>query len=643
MNSYKIAVIIAGIDQSYQNTILNGIEAAAAECSIDVVTFVSFSGIMGNPKHDTGEFNIFNLPDFRNFDGAILLTNTIAYQPVISDILLRIRAAGIPAVSIDNDIDGFYYIGSDNSKAMRDITEHFIHHHGSTKFNYVSGPFDNPESADRLEAFLTVLRENDIEIEEQRIYYGDFRGPSGKAAVKYFLESELEMPQVIICANDAMAVSVMNALSDASYSVPDDIYVSGFDNAYSAHNYPIELTSVDRPLMLSGSLACKTLYNHFKDIAQSEKVILDMHPKFTESCGCSRTLIRDIDTFKSLNYENFSRFENALDCTSFFNRMSCKLSECYNLSEYIAAIKPFIAELNPQELYICLCSDWNNDVENHSSPAEYGNSAYTIKGYTETVSVPIAYKDGKFLDISEFPSKQILPDAASSYQKGLFFYILPLHFGERCLGYMITRNCNIPTNSSMFQTWCLNMSNSIENIRKIISLDYAVKRLDKLYTLDTFSGINNRNGFVQQTAKVYNECVENGSSIMLMFIDLDGLKKINDTYGHSIGDNAIHDIADVMKRACTNGEIFCRFGGDEFIVFGADYTEADAAVLSEKINLYIEEINTSGRNPFHLSASLGYYITKAVEGADIFQFVTVADNVMYHEKRKKKLSKYLKS
>ncbi len=641
MNSYKIAVIIAGIDQSYQSAILSGIEASAAEYSINVETFVSFSGIMGNPKHDTGEFNIFNLPDFNNFDGAILLTNTIAYQPVISNILLRIKEAGIPAVSIDNDIDGFYYIGSDNYKAMRDITEHFIKHHNITSFNYVSGPYDNPESADRLEAFLSVLHENNVEIEDQRIYYGDFRGPSGKAAVKYFLESGLEMPQAIICANDAMAVSVMNALSDAGYSVPDDIFVSGFDNIYSTHNYPIELTSVDRPLMISGGLACQALYNHFKGISQPQKVILDMHPKFTESCGCARTLIRDIDAFKELNYENFSKFESALDFTAFFNRMTCKLSECYNLAEYVEAIKPFIAELDPQELYICLCSDWNSNSDD--SPAEYCNAPYTVEGYTESVSVPIAYKNGEFIEVSDFPSKQILPQIAQENECGCLFYILPLHFGERCLGYMITRNCNIPTNNSMFQTWCINISNSIENIRKIICMDYAVKRLDKLYTLDTFSGIFNRNGFVQETAKVYNDCVETGKSIMLMFIDLDGLKKINDTYGHNIGDNAIHDIADVMKQSCTNGEIFCRFGGDEFIVFGADYTEEDAMLLSGKINLNIEKINASGKNPFRLSASLGYYITKAVEGADIFQFVTVADNVMYHEKRKKKLSKYLKS
>lgn len=643
LNCYKIAVIIAGINESYQSAILSGIEASAAKYSFNIDTFVSFSGIMGNQKHDTGEFNIFNLPDFSDYDGAILLTNTIAYQPVIRNILSRIKDAAIPAVSIDNDIDGFYYIGSDNDKAMRDVVNHFIHHHGFTRFNYISGPADNPESADRLDAFLSVLHENNITVEDERIYYGDFRAASGKTAAKHFLESHLEMPQAIICANDAMAVSVMKTLSDAGYCVPDDIAVSGFDNTYSARNYPTKLTTVDRPLKRSGSLACTVLHNHFSGIRQERCLTLELQPKFTESCGCSITISHDVETFKKLNYKNFAKFENAIEYTSFFNRMSCKFSECYNLSEYIEAINPFISELNPQELYICLCSDWNSDSSDHLFPAEYENAPFTVEGYTQTVTVPIAYKNGEFIDVEQFPSKQILPDCAGCGEHGHMFYLAPLHFGERCLGYIAARNCSIPTNSSMFHTWCINISNSIENIRKITCLDYAVQRLEKLYTLDTFTGINNRNGFVKETTRIYNQCADTGAFVMLMFIDLDGLKRINDAYGHSVGDNAIMDIADVIRCSCTEGEVFCRFGGDEFIIFGADYTEDDALLLSGKINLNIEKINSSKRNPFRLSASLGYYITKAIQGADIFQFVTLADKMMYKEKRKKNLSKYLKS
>lgn len=121
-----------------------------------------------------------------------------------------------------------------------------------------------------------------------------------------------------------------------------------------------------------------------------------------------------------------------------------------------------------------------------------------------------------------------------------------------------------------------------------------------------------------------------------MFIDLDGLKTINDTYGHDVGDTAICYIADVLIKSCSHGEVFCRYGGDEFIVFAADYTETDSAALTAEIRSNIDKINDSGSNPFVLSASIGYVIDVPEENEDIFDFVNKADKVMYEEKKRKK-------
>lgn len=639
MNTYKIAVIIAGIDQSYQKTILNGIASSAAECSFNISAFASFSGTMGNPGHDSGELNIFQLPDFRNFDGAILLTNTIDYPPVVSDILERIKEAGIPAVSIDNDVPYLYHIGIDNKTAMRSITEHLINIHGFTKFNYISGPADNPESAVRLNAFLEVLRENDISIDDDRIFYGDFRAPSGRAAIEYFIKQGLDMPQAIICANDVMAASAINRLALEGYSVPDDIAVTGFDNTYSTHNYQVELTSVDRPLALSGRLACKMLFNRLRNIPQERNVILNMSTRFTESCGCSANSLNDLNEFKEMNFRNYTKFEKSQEFMSTLNKLSCALLGCNNFNDYAHSLKKFVAEIDPEEFYFCLCSNWNSDSAATSQSTKITD---VPKDYTDELLVPIAYINGSFYDAGKVSKTDILPQLSNSETCGKFYYHIPLHFGERCLGYMIIYNTKLNLNTSIFETFCINLSNSLENIRKLTCLEYAVDTLGKLYTQDSFSGIYNRNGFVQATENVYTSCIEQKRSIMLMFIDLDGLKKINDTYGHSIGDNAICNIADVLTESCTNNEIFCRFGGDEFIIFAADYSDSDAQKLSQRIKDNISKINKSNVNPFKLSASTGYVIAKPGKDEDIFNFVTAADKIMYIEKRKKKLSRYLK-
>ncbi len=639
----RIAVIIEEIGQSYQSTILSGINQGAKEFGLNMAAFTSFSGDMNNPRHDMGEFNIFRLSDFKDFDGAILLTNTLSYKPVVSDIIERIKRAGIPAVSIDNDISGFYYIGSDNFSAMRSITEHMIKVHGFTRFAYISGPGGNPESSERLAAFCTVLEENGLEIADDAIYYGDFRSPTGKMAVDHFLEALPELPQAIICANDVMAASAITTLRSHGYSVPDDIAVTGFDNTYNNHNYLVELTSVDRPLELSGLLACQMLYNHLNKIPQDRKLLLNMTPHFTESCGCSHNALSDVSELKELNFRNYSNFENVQLYMSVLNRMSTQLLACNSFEDYINTLRRTALEIHPDEFYFCLCDNWNIESSIDTSMTLDGVDNSVPMAYTDEVTIPIAYVNGRFINCDKIKSKNVFPPPAENGKSGKLYYITPLHFGERCLGYMIIRSTRHELQNIMFETFVINICNSLENMRKLMCLEYAVNRLGNLYVQDTFSGIFNRNGFVHATNDIYHECIEKQRSIMLMFIDLDGLKGINDTYGHSTGDKAICCIADVLRESCCSGEIFCRFGGDEFIVFGADYNDEMAEDLTAVIQNNIKHINDSAMYPFNLSASAGYFIATPKIGEDIFYFVTEADKKMYNEKRKKKHSNYLKS
>ena len=637
MTKRRIAVIVAGMDQSYQKSILNGLESAAAECMLDFTVFASFSGTMGNPRHDKGEFAIFRLPEFTDFDGAVLLTNTIDYPSVVQDIITKVRNANIPAVSIDNDIPDMMHIGIDNSSAMRKITEHFINHHGYTRFNYISGPVDNPESADRLKAFRKVLDEHGIAIDDNRIFYGDFRAPSGRSAIDFFRENNHDMPQVIICANDVMAATAINRLSELGINVPDDIAVSGFDNTYGSANFQIEITTVERPLVTTGQLACKMLYDFFNNVPHERSITLSSNPIFSESCGCGMGNSHEVSEFRELNVVNYRRFELTQTYMSRFNRLSCDLLGVNTFGEYIGCLKAFVNELDPQEFYFCLCENWDNEAFDETR-GKMGTNNDSHEFYTDTMRAMIIYKNGSFYPEVNFDRSHLLPDIANSDEAGKVYYMVPLHFSERCLGYMAIMHSTVPIHNSMFQSWCITISNSLENIRKLMSLDDAVKRLEKLYAQDTFSGIYNRNGFVQATDEIYRRCMNEGRSIMLMFIDLDGLKSINDTYGHSTGDNAICCIADVLRKSCQKNEIYCRFGGDEFIVFGADYTDEDARRLTDRINENIGKINADMNNPFMLSASTGYVITVPKPGEDLFRFVSAADQEMYEEKRKKKMS-----
>ena len=139
-------------------------------------------------------------------------------------------------------------------------------------------------------------------------------------------------------------------------------------------------------------------------------------------------------------------------------------------------------------------------------------------------------------------------------------------------------------------------------------MDAVVKELDKLYILDPLSGIYNRNGFTRNTKDLYLQCQNEKQPVMVMFLDLDGLKYINDTYGHKAGDKALRGIGQCLARICDQNEITARFGGDEFLVFATGYDDQMAKDLTVRLEKSFEAFNQTSGADFVLAASIGYHI-----------------------------------
>ena len=642
-NNIHIAVIISTIDEEYQSSILSGIRQYAFANHITLEHFVAFGNISSDIRHDIGEYNIFSLADFSRFDGVILVINTIQFADCLELVLERVRDAGIPAVCIDKDVPGLYNICIDNETAMNALMEHFILHHGYTRINYISGPADNIESVQRLRSYRNMLTRYGILVEEERIYHGHFLSKDGAAAVQKFLASPLEFPQAIVCANDNMAIAAVNALTMRGVRVPEDVAVSGFDYTYNARNYAPSLTSVERPFERVGQLACQKIMNHIQGVEQERSTILETRCRFGQSCGCSDLPVMNSDEFRKRNYFVLESFTNDVSLAS---RLASALAECDNLEDYAQNLRRFVPEFGCEEFYLCLCDSWNHGVVSDDMDDNYTVNVqpndYIVSGYGDRIVVLLAYRNGEYLDIPDFPAEEMLPGLFDSDGAMGNYYFVPLHFRERCMGYCVMKNSNFPTSSKLFHNCIMEIANSLESVRKIICLDKTARKLNRLYTIDALAGINNRNGFRIGTQQLYQYCIGAQKPVMLMFLDMDGLKSINDTYGHKAGDTAIMGMAEALRMACTNGEVCCRFGGDEFIVFGADYTEEQADLLTERIQECLRLLNEERQYPYHLATSVGYHITVPEPGTNLFQLVTIADNVMYQEKKKKKTSRYLK-
>ena len=639
----NIAVLTAGIDEEYQQNIIKGINEYAGEKNINIFYFTAYGGVLANSNYDKGEYNIFNLVNYSRFDGIIFMDNTIGALDVRKKVSEQIKNANIPAVVFDSESNPeFYNIKVDNFKAMEDVIKHVIQEHGAKKINYVSGPMENPESRQRYEAYKSVLSENGIEFEKERVYFGEFRSIDGIHAANEILDSDLEFPDAIICANDAMALTVIITLEKHGLKIPDDVIVTGFDNISAARYFCPELTTVDRPLKLLGRKACEIIQSVYngEDIQKNHTVFTN--PVFSESCGCgSQDFFQE--EMRNFKKETYNKIENCNYHISILNRMTSALADSESLENHSKIINTFLSEIKCDDFYVCLGDNWEGCFRqqiNEKSDAFDSVEEYQIEGYAKYMTVPFCRVKGSFNTMESFLSEDMYPFEISG--GGNIMYFFPLHFRERCFGYSIVLNTDIPITSMLFHTWIMNISTAIENVRKLNQLNDAIKKLDKLYVIDPLCEIYNRNGFVRSASKIFKECIVNHRKVMIMFIDMDGLKIINDEYSHKEGDFALKTFASILKSCCTNGEICARFGGDEFLIFSENFDHDMTTLLAEKINMKMKEVNNSLNKPYRIDASIGCYVTEARAEFPLFSMITKADQKMYEEKKRKKTSRYLR-
>ncbi|MDU2064654.1 MAG: GGDEF domain-containing protein [Sporomusaceae bacterium] len=144
---------------------------------------------------------------------------------------------------------------------------------------------------------------------------------------------------------------------------------------------------------------------------------------------------------------------------------------------------------------------------------------------------------------------------------------------------------------------------------------------------DKLSGLKNRNAFIRAVEMIE----ENGLAVSLFLCDVDGLKVVNDTLGHTEGDALIQRAAQVLQSFCEDGTDVFRIGGDEYVIlFYEKKTEDDLEALKRAIKLQIAAQNETASFP--LSLSIGFATTSLMV-SDFQAVLKEADHRMYEEKR----------
>lgn len=625
----KIAVVTTNTDVEYAAEILRGITDEAKKRGFDVYIFNAFVSSDETVKHNVGQYNIYSLVNLALFDGVIVFSNLIQGRKIYNMVEKRLERASMPVVGIDAPVGEHYCVGAENYRSMKSIVEHFIEFHGFTRIDYISGQSFNSDSRMRLEAYRDALREHGIAVEEKRIFHGTFSTQHGREAARAILASKEELPQAVVCGNDGIALGVCSVFRENGIRIPEQVAVSGFDNMFEARNFVPRLTTVDRALENVGREAVHKIAECLLGNCPQRMEVFPATPIFAGSCGCKYRENDSVDVIRRKYLAMVDHYEKHL---AQGNVMIEDLNDSKSFDDFLERLKRYVEELECDRFCLCLNPKL---VQELKQDREEGAKPPHTFGYPAKMTVALAYEFGGYVEYEDFPSAQMIPRIPVRQTGNHTLAFFPLNFRDVGQGYVVMQNCQFALTSPLFKSWLLNLSNSLENLRKQMNLRRMLERLDKLYVTDSLTGLYNRFGFERYTKEPFEKCRKEGRPVMMFFADLDGLKKINDRYGHDKGDIAIRAVADSLQEVCICGEVCARFGGDEYVVFGADYNEERAQRICDGFEKALEQYNEQMNQPFAVTASLGYFIVIPAEGETMEQYIDRADKRMYMQKHKR--------
>ena len=619
---YRIAFLT--VDWNYElveNTLHGLLQFTVDHPDVQICVFDCFGKDLGNDK-DRSEYSIFQLPELSRFDGLLIQSNQIILQEARHEVERIVRESGIPAVTIGCELEGCSLAFFDNREAQYGMAEHIIREHGARRIVYLTGNLDNdcPEGQARLDGFREACRDNGIPESNLEITPCTWRTSDGVNVARRFLRNRDLLPDAFICANDEMALGLMETLQENGIRVPRDVLVCGFDNLSSAELSSPRLSTVHTDHSKLDYYAAEVLLRMIRGAENRDQIPFGFELICSESCGCHnaprRAVIRDL-------YFQQTRFLRSFYVQQ--DQMAEDLFEAVDLPDLMRIFSNNHTIFGCDNVYLCI-NEYYFDNYDKSMWPNYAEC------FDSTMVLYDSSQSGRNSDddMIRFPTEDLLPAHLMEKEPFLIFY--PLHYNTYSIGYIALNGICSAAKLNLHESILNFLEIAIENVRKKSLLHNLNDTLDDLYVHDALTGLYNRFGLARFGQQRYDDLLASEGSVQILFIDMDDMKAINDRFGHETGDAALKISARILQRTCSSDAFIMRYGGDEFIIIDSGRLRH----LDENIVAAAEEYNRTSGMPFTLSFSVGVIRTNAEKRTPVDDCIKAADALMYKIKQKKK-------
>lgn len=619
----NIGIILFDITGYYQQQLVHTLSKTASKRGYNLLTFSAFTIYGSDTKNAAGEYNILHLIPYEQLDALIVCHDTFNSNEAVEELWkLVTERCQAPIISIRKKVNGCYNILVEDTDAIPAFVRHFHDVHHFDRIAFMSGPYNHPDAIFRLEKYKEAMAELGLDCPEEYIFEGNFWKDCALDASKHFMSLK-KRPQAIVCANDYMALSLCKELTLQGYSVPQDIAISGFDDVRDARANVPPLTTCYVSVSDMAKKAMETIDTLLNGKEAPACTFVPTKIIIRNSCGCESSTMKDLSLSRMYEVELMEQLINQNTHNTFVSISLENMTSAEDIGDYLRLEDvPGIA----RDFYLCL--------------GIHGNGAYPqvkkkAPGFAKRSHSIYSLRDLNPIATSSFETKKLLPpEAIREEPMAVFFF--PIHYLEYNFGYVAATSNGEEAQDTLFHSWLSLIGNTLENSRIRAKNQALLEKLNMLYHEDFLTKLYNRRGFEQFSEEEFSEAKKHNIKTMTLSIDMDNLKYINDVYGHSHGDLALQTIADAMRQACSGCEICARIGGDEFAVFGYDYSEDKAKQYTENFLQYLKDFNADSSLPYCVNASFGYTISDPSLSISREQYMKASDDLLYQNKRKRK-------
>ena len=597
---------------------------AVEDKNIDIYLFNTYDYVEYSGFPNRTGFSIFNLINYEDFDGIVMLSDLINNPRVLEHERLRILKSKKPALTINKKLQGICCLRVDNYSGFYEAIAHLIRMHNVSDLAYISGKENAVDIAERYKAYKTVLEDNNIKFDMEKVF--EIESCDYHNAYRFFsdyVKSGKKLPQAFCCANDLIALALLKVCVENKIKVPEQLKIVGFDNMVETQCTKPSITTVNNN---AEYLGVETVNRLIHGVNPLQTLSVKSTPVLRQSCGCSYSVTSAQNLF-ALNIVDGANKKEEFD--THMETMGEIFTEAADVFTLLTNIENFFVKSHSFEgtdFCIFMKSDWNsiliNSAENLPQNLSYGSQVQSIS----------SVQNGKKYLREIIPIRDLIPAKMKSDDKSNVFLFLPIFHHSYVHGYFVAKNNLTMIDNRYGYRWTRNIGTGIEHFRKRNMFKQMSQQYLRLSTKDALSGALNRSGLEKIAKPYYAQNKKNGLTTVLFFVDINKMKHINDKFGHLHGDLAVKTVAAAAMETVPKNWLCIRYGGDEFLIVGnsknyngEDYCELIKKRLASKTSVM--------HLPYNLSASVGTYSVPAQSNLTLEQAVETVDNIMYEQKQ----------